>query len=133
MEAYTIGCRKPPRGFSGQPRHSVTCPRSICYTKVNALAQEGNKKILRGISAPPSALYVASVAILTLTKVWCCYLPSLGAQYSAASLTPGPTLRGTCTACTLLSLDKTINPTPPFNSYSSPISAAAPTPRIVLL
>jgi hypothetical protein len=54
LEAYTIGCQKPPRGFSGQPRHTVTCPRlDLLYQTVQDCARGEQKKLLF-VVAPPS-------------------------------------------------------------------------------
>ena len=44
LEAYDIGCHKLLRGFSTQLRHSVTCPRSIFYTRTPPGAQAENQK-----------------------------------------------------------------------------------------
>jgi hypothetical protein len=44
LEAYDIGCHKLLRGCSKQLRHSVTCPRSIFYTRTPQGAQEENQK-----------------------------------------------------------------------------------------
>jgi hypothetical protein len=46
LEAYTIGCQKPPRGFSGQPRHTVTCPRlDLLYQTAPSCARGESKKL----------------------------------------------------------------------------------------
>ena len=45
LEAYTIGCQKPPRGFSGQLRHTVTCPRlDLLYQSERRCARGESKK-----------------------------------------------------------------------------------------
>jgi len=44
LEAYDIGCHEPLRGFSKQLRHSVTCPRSIFYTRTPPGVQAENQE-----------------------------------------------------------------------------------------
>src|SRR5713226_10620958 len=47
LEAYTIWMPKPPRGFSGQLRHSVTCPRlDLLYQTTRHCARGESKKLL---------------------------------------------------------------------------------------
>ncbi len=49
LEAYTIGCQKQPRGFSGQLRHTVTCPRlDLLYQSEWDCARGESKKLLEG-------------------------------------------------------------------------------------
>ena len=57
LEAYTIGCQKPSRGFSGQLQtHQSLVLDSICYTKRLGIVQGGNKKSYgRSSAAVPGA------------------------------------------------------------------------------
>jgi lipoyl(octanoyl) transferase len=53
LEAFTIGCQKPPRGFSRQLRHSVTCPRlDLLYQSESHRARGELKKLLGSHSWP---------------------------------------------------------------------------------
>jgi len=63
LEAYTIGCQKPPRGFSGQPRHTVTCPRlDLLYQTAPGCARGESKKLRGGVAPPSRRLQVGVLA-----------------------------------------------------------------------